>query len=91
MFVCISNLNCYVLLSISKLNCYVFLEQALPFVIWVASSYLSARSLSLFNSRPFAFQLALFGFSARSLSLARGVYHLSSCFISLYAIFLSSR
>ena len=33
MFVCISNLNCYVLLSISKLNCYVLLEQALPFVI----------------------------------------------------------
>ena len=65
MFVCISNLNCYVLLSISKLNCYVFLEQTLPFVIWVASSYLSARSLSL----------------------ARGVSHLSSCFISLYAIF----
>lgn len=33
MFVCISNLNCYVLLSISKLNCYVLLEQTLPFVI----------------------------------------------------------
>ena len=33
MFVCISNLSCYVLLSISKLNCYVLLEQTLPFVI----------------------------------------------------------
>ena len=33
MFVCFSNLNCYVLLSISKLNCYVLLEQTLPFVI----------------------------------------------------------
>lgn len=33
MFVCISNLNYYVLLSISKLNCYVLLEQTLPFVI----------------------------------------------------------
>ena len=69
MFVCISNLNCYVFLSISKLNCYVFLEQTLPFVIWVASSYLSARSLSLFNSLSFSFQLALFLFSTRALLL----------------------